>query len=69
VQELPFRSVAFTGAHKWKSQIEILKEGVDVAVCTPGRLAALLDAGHMHLNWAKARSVGHLPFCRSARAV
>lgn len=55
VQVLRFRAQAFTGGHKMSSQSSALKEGVDVAVCTSGRLQQLLDAGHLELNACQVR--------------
>lgn len=46
-QVLKFRTAAFTGGHKINSQAEMLKEGVDVAVCTPGRMKQLLEASKL----------------------
>jgi superfamily II DNA/RNA helicase len=57
-QELPFRSAAFTGSRKWKAQVGMLKDGIDVAVCTPGRLLQLLNAGHLCLDDAMVRFFG-----------
>lgn len=53
VQVLRFRAQAFTGGHKMSSQSSSLKEGVDLAVCTSGRLQQLLDAGHLELSACK----------------
>lgn len=49
-QTIPFKSRVFTGGHKMREQREMLKEGVDVAICSPGRLKQLLEAGHLKLT-------------------
>eukprot|EP01023_Acetabularia_acetabulum_P032290 TRINITY_DN30170_c0_g1_i1.p1 TRINITY_DN30170_c0_g1~~TRINITY_DN30170_c0_g1_i1.p1 ORF type:complete len:331 (-),score=46.98 TRINITY_DN30170_c0_g1_i1:2-994(-) len=51
---MPFCSVAATGGHKRRSQIEILKSGVDMVVCTPGRLLELVESGHVDLTFCRA---------------
>eukprot|EP00892_Ulva_mutabilis_P011261 jgi/Ulvmu1/8507/UM044_0041.1 len=47
---LRFRAQVFTGGHKMSQHRRTLQEGVDVAVCTSGRLQQLLDAGHLDLS-------------------
>ncbi|CAI5985171.1 unnamed protein product [Closterium sp. NIES-64] len=44
------RSVAVTGGHRWRTQVEALAGGVDVVVGTPGRVLQHLDAGSMLLD-------------------
>jgi hypothetical protein len=46
---LRFRSAAATGGHPLRTQRETLKDGVDVLVGTPGRLAELLEDGCLQL--------------------
>lgn len=53
MQDIKFRSCAFTGGHKVSNHISILKEGVDIAVCTPGRLTQLRNANHIRLDYCK----------------
>ncbi|CAI5488585.1 unnamed protein product [Closterium sp. Naga37s-1] len=47
------RSVAVTGGHRWRTQVEALAGGVDVVVGTPGRVLQHLDAGSMLLDDVK----------------
>ncbi|GMH37460.1 hypothetical protein BSKO_05333 [Bryopsis sp. KO-2023] len=47
---LPFRSVALTGGHPWKTQKDFLNEGVDVVVGTPARIRDHLKEGTLQLN-------------------
>jgi hypothetical protein len=50
LQTLKFRAAAFTGGHKMSHHNGMLKEGVDVAVCTPGRLQQLLEASLISMD-------------------
>lgn len=50
LQVLKFRAAAFTGGHKMSHHSGMLKEGVDIAVCTPGRAQQLLDASILSLD-------------------
>lgn len=55
MQHIPHRSAALTGGHKLGNHTAMLKEGVDIAVCTPGRLSQLLVDRHLFLDDAKVR--------------
>jgi superfamily II DNA/RNA helicase len=57
LQVLKFCSRALTGGHKMAAQVGMLKEGVDVAVCTPGRFKQLLEGGHLDMSFCKVRRV------------
>ena len=57
VQEISFRSCAFTGGHKVQHHIKELKRGVDVAVCTPGRLFQLRQRSHLRLDSCLVRTL------------
>ena len=47
---MKFRSCAFTGGHRVSNHIKTLKEGVDIAVCTPGRLFQLRSKNNLRLD-------------------
>ena len=47
---LKFRSGAFTGGRPLRTQIEMLENGLDIAIGTPGRLAELVAGGALHLD-------------------
>lgn len=57
---LKFRAGAFTGGHKMSHHNGMLKEGVDVAVCTPGRLRQLLEGSLLSLDLCQVRLLAHL---------
>lgn len=40
----PFRSSIITGEHKWRTQAKVAERGIELLVCTPGRLRAHLQA-------------------------
>ena len=46
----PFRSVALTGGHPWRTQRDALAEGADLVVATPGRLGEHVRAGGLSLS-------------------
>ncbi|KAK9822358.1 hypothetical protein WJX81_001173 [Elliptochloris bilobata] len=46
----PFRSIALTGGHPWRTQRKELEGGVDLVVATPGRLGEHLAAGTLTLG-------------------
>ena len=48
------RSCAMTGGHAARTQVEALKQGVDVLVATPGRLATLVEGGALRLSDCRA---------------
>ena len=48
------RSCAMTGGHAARTQVEALKQGVDVLVATPGRLATLVDGAAVRLTDCRA---------------
>ena len=41
---VPFRSSIITGEHKWRTQAETAAAGIELLICTPGRLRAHLTA-------------------------
>ncbi|CAM9154515.1 unnamed protein product [Sphacelaria rigidula] len=53
---IPFRSCCFTGGpgRTFKTQAQLLQEGVDVLVATPGRVSTLLDAEALNLEDCRA---------------
>ncbi|CAM9779671.1 unnamed protein product [Ascophyllum nodosum] len=53
---VPFRSCCFTGGigRKLKTQADLLQEGVDLLVATPGRVATLLEAEALSLEDCRA---------------
>jgi hypothetical protein len=53
MQTVKFRAVAFTGGHKLQHHVKMLKEGVDVAVCTPGRLIQLVNSDSLCFDHCK----------------
>jgi hypothetical protein len=57
MQAVKCRAVAFTGGHSLKNHVDMLKSGVDVAVCTPGRLTSLRETGNLRLDLAKVRAL------------
>ena len=48
----PFRSVALTGGHPWRTQRDALAEGPDLVIATPGRAAEHARAGGLDLSAA-----------------
>jgi ATP-dependent RNA helicase DDX18/HAS1 len=48
------RSCAMTGGHAARTQVEALKQGVDVLVATPGRLATLVEGKALRLSDCRA---------------
>ena len=58
-QVLKFRAAAFTGGHKMSHHNGMLKEGVDVAVCTPGRLRQLLEGSLLSLDLCQVLLLAH----------
>ncbi|XP_031485802.1 DEAD-box ATP-dependent RNA helicase 50 [Nymphaea colorata] len=47
---VPFRSMVTTGGFKQKTQVDNLREDVDILIATPGRLMFLLQEGSLQLN-------------------
>ena len=45
----PFRSSIITGEHKWRTQAKCAERGLELLVCTPGRLRAHLEEGSFSL--------------------
>ena len=45
----PFRSSIITGEHKWRTQAKAAAGGLELLVCTPGRLRAHLEEGSFSL--------------------
>ena len=50
----PFRSAAATGGRPLRVQAEALREGVDMLIATPGRLAEHIRAGNVELDGCMA---------------
>ncbi|KAJ3681304.1 hypothetical protein LUZ60_015793 [Juncus effusus] len=46
----PFRSMVATGGFKQKTQLDSLKEGIDVLIATPGRFLYLFQEGYVRLS-------------------
>eukprot|EP01026_Neomeris_dumetosa_P078145 TRINITY_DN8440_c0_g2_i2.p1 TRINITY_DN8440_c0_g2~~TRINITY_DN8440_c0_g2_i2.p1 ORF type:complete len:519 (+),score=62.43 TRINITY_DN8440_c0_g2_i2:215-1771(+) len=53
-KSVPFTSAALTGGHVRRSQIKFLKDGIDLVVCTPGRLIELIESKHVKLDFCRA---------------
>lgn len=51
---LPLRTVAFSGDRAYSTQIDVLKEGVDLLVATPGRFLEHYKSGNLSLDHCKA---------------
>jgi len=49
-KELPFRNAVIFGGVNQKSQIKLLKHGIDVLIATPGRLLDLIQQGQVQLR-------------------
>ncbi|CAN6469798.1 unnamed protein product [Victoria cruziana] len=47
---VPFRSMVTTGGFKQKTQLDNLREDIDLLIATPGRLMFLLQEGFLQLN-------------------
>ncbi|KAL8045338.1 hypothetical protein ABFX02_08G107000 [Erythranthe guttata] len=47
---VPFRSMVATGGFKQKTQLESLKQEIDVLIATPGRFMYLVKEGFLHLT-------------------
>ncbi|KAJ1626463.1 P-loop containing nucleoside triphosphate hydrolase protein [Pavlovales sp. CCMP2436] len=47
---VPFRSAVITGDYPWRTQKDALKNGLELLVATPGRLASHLEAGTLQLR-------------------
>ncbi|CAN1336843.1 DEAD-box ATP-dependent RNA helicase 50 [Linum perenne] len=47
---VPFRSMVATGGFRQKTQLEILEQGVDVLIATPGRFLFLIKQGVLKLE-------------------
>ena len=54
---VPFRSSIITGEHKWRTQAEAAKRGLELLVCTPGRLRAHLQAENPSFSLAMTTHV------------
>ena len=48
--QLPLRTEVFHGGVGYGPQQKALSEGIDIAVCTPGRMLDLSRSGHMNLK-------------------
>ncbi|XP_047947970.1 DEAD-box ATP-dependent RNA helicase 50 isoform X1 [Salvia hispanica] len=51
---VPFRSMVATGGFRQKTQLESLKQGIDVMIATPGRFTFLVNEGHLQLSDIKS---------------
>ncbi|KAL7142183.1 hypothetical protein ABFS83_08G107000 [Erythranthe nasuta] len=51
---VPFRSMVATGGFKQKTQLESLKQEIDVLIATPGRFMYLVKEGFLHLTDLKS---------------
>ncbi|KAK2446870.1 DEA(D/H)-box RNA helicase family protein [Trifolium repens] len=47
---VPFKSMVVTGGFRQKTQLDSLKQGVDVLIATPGRFLFLIKEGFLHLT-------------------
>nr|GLL35803.1 DEAD-box ATP-dependent RNA helicase 50 [Ipomoea trifida]GMD39434.1 DEAD-box ATP-dependent RNA helicase 50 [Ipomoea batatas] len=47
---VPFRSVVATGGFRQRTQLENLRQELDVLIATPGRFMFLVKEGHLHLT-------------------
>lgn len=47
---VPFRSMVATGGFKQKTQLESLRQELDVLIVTPGRLTYLVKEGFLQLT-------------------
>ncbi|KAH6795471.1 hypothetical protein C2S51_036457 [Perilla frutescens var. frutescens] len=51
---VPFRSMVATGGFRQKTQLDNLKQGIDVLIATPGRFMFLVKEGHLQLSDIKS---------------
>lgn len=47
---VPFRSMVATGGFRQKTQLESLRQDLDVLIATPGRFTYLVKEGFLHLT-------------------
>eukprot|EP00850_Spirogloea_muscicola_P019744 SM000198S05315 [mRNA] locus=s198:2994:6740:- [translate_table: standard] len=53
---MALQAIAVTGGHPWRTQVDSLKQGVELVVATPGRLLKHLESGSVVLEDVKRQA-------------